>query len=52
VGSWSVGDEIRVQGKLGWLNLDTWFRVVSTAIRPDSPDVANISIVRTEAVIT
>lgn len=51
IGSWTEGDEIRVQGKLGWVDVDDWYRVTSTTLQPDAPDIATISIVRSDAVM-
>jgi hypothetical protein len=52
VGSWNVGDEIRVQGKLGWLEMDAWFRIVSSTLSPNDASIAGLSILRTESVMT
>lgn len=50
IGSWRPGDEIRVQGKLGWIDLDAWCRVLSTTISPDDPSVAQLTIARSETI--
>lgn len=46
IGSWRVGDEIRVQTEMDWLDTDVWARVVATKIRPGDSDVAEITLVR------
>jgi hypothetical protein len=50
IGSWHNGDEIRVRGNTGWIEIDEWFRVMSTSIRPDDPNTATIGLERSEAV--
>lgn len=46
VGSWQVGDEIRVQGKAGWVDLDMWLRITASTISPESGDVATLTLAR------
>ena len=48
IGSVQVGDEIRLQGQTGWLDLDTWYRVVTRRINPYSPDRMELDIVRAD----
>lgn len=50
VGSWQTGDEIFVAGDAGWVEMGVWCRVLSTTISPEQPDVAAISIIRTDKV--
>lgn len=45
LGSWTVGDDIRVSGSLGWAELDTWVRVVGSSISPEAGDVATLRVV-------
>lgn len=42
-----AGDEIRIQGDLGWTNIDTWARVLSRKISPSDADSVELSVVRT-----
>lgn len=46
IGSFQVGDEIRVMGKAGWADLDTWVRITSMSISPESGDVAALTVGR------
>lgn len=52
LGSWGVGDEIQLQGDLGWVDNEAgvWVRVVSLTITPDSPEVVGASVIRTDKV--
>jgi hypothetical protein len=49
LGSWSVGDEIFVQGTTGWRRFDSWCRIIESAISPDAGDVAVLTVLRAEA---
>lgn len=46
LGSWSVGDEIRVQGEAGWKTIDQWQRVLSYTMSPDDSDTAVLTLLR------
>lgn len=48
LGAWSVGDEIRVQGELDWVDVDLWMRVVSITVSPDTPEIIAMSLVRAD----
>jgi hypothetical protein len=50
VGSLSVGDEIRVQGDLGWIEHDSWYRVISRKITPASPDRMALTLIRSDRI--
>lgn len=50
IGSLSVGDEIRLQGQTGWLDLDTWYRVVTRRINPFSPDRMELDLIRADRI--
>lgn len=52
IGSWDVGDEILLEGDLGWVdNLEgVWVRVVGLTISPESSDVVTASVIRTDKV--
>jgi hypothetical protein len=44
-GAVQVGDEIRLEGKTGWVDVDMWVRVLSTSISPDESDNMTLSVV-------
>ena len=46
MGSWLVGDEIRVLGTVGWEEVDQWVRITSSTISPESGDVATLEVRR------
>jgi hypothetical protein len=48
VGAVAVGDEIRVVGELGWVDMDLWFRVVAATITPEAADTAAYTVVRSD----
>lgn len=48
LGSWQVGDEIRVQGELDWISVDLWMRVLSITVTPDNPEVIAMSLSRAD----
>lgn len=48
LGTWGVGDEVRVQAELDWLSFDWWVRVLSITIRPEDPQVATMSVIRSD----
>ncbi|WP_143018730.1 hypothetical protein [Geodermatophilus sp. DSM 45219] len=48
LGSWNVGDEIRLQGDVDWMPIDLWFRVISVTISPDSPELIGLSLLRSD----
>jgi hypothetical protein len=50
IGSLQVGDEIRLQGPTGWVDLDTWYRVISRRIKPFSPDRMELDILRADRI--
>lgn len=50
IGSIGVGDEIRLQGPTGWLDLDTWYRVVTRRINPFSPDRMELDLIRADRI--
>ncbi len=39
LGSFSVGDEVRIQGETGWFDLDMWARILEMTIVPESDTV-------------
>lgn len=49
LGSWGVGDEIRVQADLDWISFDYWFRVLSITISPENPELIAMNIRRSDA---
>lgn len=48
LGSWEVGDEIRLQGELEWVDVDLWARVLSITVSPDEPELIGMSLVRAD----
>lgn len=50
LGSYSVGDEILVEGRTPWGDLDVWARVVSIGIRPAAGDVAELTLLRSDKI--
>lgn len=48
LGSWSVGDEIRVRGKVDWMPVDMWCRVLSITLNPDTPEIIGMSLMRSD----
>ena len=46
LGSWSLGDEIKLQTYSGYFQLDEWVKVVGWSMSPASPDVAQLTVVR------
>lgn len=49
LGSWVEGDEINIRGSSQWMDLDMWCRVVATTVRPAEPNVATLSLVRSDS---
>lgn len=48
VGSVGLGDEIYIQGRLGWRTIEFWARVTSITISPDRPDVMTLAVTRSD----
>lgn len=48
IGSVNVGDEILIEGELGWRTLSAWARVISVTIAPDSGNIMGMSIIRSD----
>jgi hypothetical protein len=48
LGSWVEGDEINVRGDSQWMDLDIWCRVVATTVTPEEPEVAILTLMRTD----
>jgi hypothetical protein len=46
VGSWNLGDEIKIQTHSGYYELNDWVKIVGWSMAPDKPDVANISVLK------
>lgn len=51
LGSFDVGDEIRIQGTLDWLEIDLWCRVITLTIEPEKPDMMTAQVIRTDWMI-
>jgi hypothetical protein len=52
IGSWSVGDEIRLMGRVGWIDVDLWVRVTSYTIDPAASDNATLTVLRSDKIGT
>ncbi len=46
-GAVQVGDEIYLDGELGWVELNTWVKVIRRTITPDDADSVTLEIMRT-----
>lgn len=50
VGSLELGDEIYLEGRTGWRELDFWARVVGISIKPDQGDAQVLSVQRSDTI--
>lgn len=50
MGSIDLGDEILVEGDIGWVDLSVWCRIVSRGLNPDDSNVSNLTVVRTDRI--
>lgn len=48
VGALNVGDEILVEGRTGWREVEMWCKVTAISIRPDDGDSQVLSVVRSD----
>jgi hypothetical protein len=48
MGSVRVGDQILLTGRTGWYDLDGWFRVLETRIRPADGNSMTLTIIRAD----
>lgn len=48
VGSWQPGDEVRLQGEMGWVKVDMWVRILSSTISPADLSVARLTVQRSD----
>jgi hypothetical protein len=48
LGSFGVGDEIRIQAETDWAAFDIWSRVITLQIQPDVPDMMLATLVRSD----
>ena len=46
LGSWRVGDSIRLQGEYGWEDIDMWLRITEATITPADAEVASLTLAR------
>lgn len=49
IGTWQVGDDVRVTARGEWGVLDGWFRVVRWSLRPGEDDTATLEIKRADS---
>lgn len=50
LGSIDLGDEIYVEGDLGWVDFSAWCRVVARSISPDSADSHVLTVLRSDRI--
>lgn len=50
MGSVDLGDEIYVEGDIGWVEVDAWYRVVGRTMSPDDGDRQTLSLLRSDRV--
>lgn len=50
VGAVNVGDEIYIEGDTGWVEIGAWYRVIGQDIKPQSPDIVTLSVVRSDRI--
>lgn len=48
MGAVDLGDEILVEGDLGWIDLEVWCRVVSRSMAPDNSDSQVLTLIRSD----
>lgn len=51
LGSIDLGDEILVEGDIGWLEISTWCRVVSRSISPDNGNAQVLTVIRSDRIL-
>lgn len=51
IGAFGVGDEIRLQADEPWRDIDLWFRVLTMTISPENPEIASLTLLRTDRVV-
>ena len=52
LGAVSVGDEIRLEGRGEWLDIDMWVRVLSIAIDPLNTDQCSYTVARVDKLVS
>jgi hypothetical protein len=50
IGAVNIGDEIFVEGSVGWVDMDAWYRVLGRTLSPESPGVMKLTIARTDRI--
>lgn len=50
IGSVALGDEILIEGDLGWIDLEVWCRVVGRSIDPMDSDRVTLNLLRTDRI--
>jgi hypothetical protein len=50
MGSVKPGDELLLEGKLDWVDISTWVRVLSTTVRPASGNAMTLTVAMTDRV--
>lgn len=50
MGSVDLGDEIFIQGDIGWIEIDAWCRVVGRTMSPDDSDSQTLTLIRSDRI--
>jgi hypothetical protein len=48
LGSFSVGDDILIEARTGWLPVKDWHRITSYTIQPDDPTYVTLTLLRSD----
>lgn len=50
MGSVDLGDEIHIEGDIGWIDIDSWCRVVGRTMSPDDSDAQILTVIRSDRI--
>jgi len=50
MGSVDLGDEILIEGDLGWIELEVWCRVVGRTMSPDNSNAQSLTLIRSDRI--
>ena len=50
-GEVDLGDEILIEGDIGWIDLSTWCRVIGRTISPDDGDAQVLKVIRSDRIL-
>lgn len=51
LGDAQVGDEIRIEGRGDWIDVDMWVRILAISMEPENGNVAEYTIARTDKLV-